>query len=234
MATAQQLLDVAKAQLGVRIPTPGVPFATDFSCAIYTMWCYGEVGIHDYDDDSPGHQMGIFQRQGRFDAVPEVGCQIFIDLTGANLDFASHTGFVVAVNDDNTVTTIENNALDSAGINRVAYHTRNRPGDGFTLGFGHPAYDTARPPSPTPAPRPVEPDSYTGRIIVELPMLQQGDNGQYVSNMQGLLVANGSGIDIDGDFGPMTNAALVEFQGAVGIDADGICGPVTWRHLLSV
>jgi peptidoglycan hydrolase-like protein with peptidoglycan-binding domain len=41
------------------------------------------------------------------------------------------------------------------------------------------------------------------------------------------------GVQIDGQFGPMTEAAVVDFQQALGLAIDGIVGPVTWRALVS-
>ncbi len=41
------------------------------------------------------------------------------------------------------------------------------------------------------------------------------------------------GVQIDGIFGPETNAAVRGFQQALGISVDGIVGPVTWRALVS-
>lgn len=41
------------------------------------------------------------------------------------------------------------------------------------------------------------------------------------------------GVQVDGTFGPLTNAAVRGFQQALGIAVDGIVGPVTWRALVS-
>ena len=41
------------------------------------------------------------------------------------------------------------------------------------------------------------------------------------------------GVQIDGVFGPKTEAAVRGFQDALGITVDGIVGPVTWRALVS-
>lgn len=41
------------------------------------------------------------------------------------------------------------------------------------------------------------------------------------------------GLQIDGIFGPRTEAAVRGFQQALGIGVDGIVGPLTWRGLVS-
>ena len=41
------------------------------------------------------------------------------------------------------------------------------------------------------------------------------------------------GPQIDGSFGPVTDAAVRGFQDALDIAVDGIVGPVTWRALVS-
>ena len=43
----------------------------------------------------------------------------------------------------------------------------------------------------------------------------------------------GKGVQVDGIFGPRTDAAVRGFQQALGIEVDGIVGPVTWRALVS-
>lgn len=39
------------------------------------------------------------------------------------------------------------------------------------------------------------------------------------------------GVTADGDFGPITERAVIEFQKEVGLFADGIVGPQTWRAI---
>ena len=67
---------------------------------------------------------------------------------------------------------------------------------------------------------------------MNLPVLKQGAQGQFVRNLQGLLVANGAPIKVDGDFGPNTKSAVTVWQRHAGLSADGIVGPKTWRALL--
>ncbi len=89
-------------------------------------------------------------------------------------------------------------------------------------------------PAPTPQPAPVTPaeHDWTSEVIMNLPVLKKGANGQHARNLQGLLVGNGQSVVVDGDFGPKTSAAVTRFQKAAGLSADGIVGPLTWRALL--
>jgi peptidoglycan hydrolase-like protein with peptidoglycan-binding domain len=43
----------------------------------------------------------------------------------------------------------------------------------------------------------------------------------------------GKGIQVDGIFGPLTDAAVRSFQQALGLVVDGIVGPLTWQALIS-
>ncbi|MEU6972223.1 peptidoglycan-binding domain-containing protein [Kitasatospora aureofaciens] len=38
-------------------------------------------------------------------------------------------------------------------------------------------------------------------------------------------------LSIDGDFGPQTQNAVIDFQKCVGLKPDGIVGPNTWSQL---
>ena len=54
-----------------------------------------------------------------------------------------------------------------------------------------------------------------------------GDTGEAVRAIQTLL----ADLVVDGDFGPLTDAAVREFQSMFAPPADGIAGPVTWHAL---
>lgn len=62
-------------------------------------------------------------------------------------------------------------------------------------------------------------------------LVKMGDKGLRVRELQALLLRAGYAIKIDGDFGPATKKAVIEFQSLFGLPADGIVGPVTWRTL---
>ena len=67
------------------------------------------------------------------------------------------------------------------------------------------------------------------------PILRTGSRGQEVKDLQSRLNALGYYNDeIDGQFGAMTKAAVIDFQKANGLDADGMVGSETKELLYSV
>jgi len=75
-----------------------------------------------------------------------------------------------------------------------------------------------------------------GALIVQV---SQGSTGDAVRGVQeefqfrNLSGDPSLGLQVDGIFGPKTNAAVRGFQQALGIGVDGIVGPLTWRALIS-
>ena len=66
------------------------------------------------------------------------------------------------------------------------------------------------------------------------PLTQQGspDINAAVTTLQYLLRAQGYDLAVDGIFGPLTDAAVRDFQGSRGLAVDGIVGPVTWSTVI--
>lgn len=64
------------------------------------------------------------------------------------------------------------------------------------------------------------------------PLVQQGSTGEDVRTVQYLVTAQGHPTGVDGDFGPLTKAAVEAFQSSRGLDADGKVGPQTWPVLI--
>jgi peptidoglycan hydrolase-like protein with peptidoglycan-binding domain len=90
------------------------------------------------------------------------------------------------------------------------------------------------PQGPAPAPPP-EPSSPTagpdhGVCDVTVPQLARGSVGPSVRALQVLL----GGLQPDGDFGPLTEGRVRQYQAGAGLGVDGIVGAHTWGSLLGV
>ena len=72
-----------------------------------------------------------------------------------------------------------------------------------------------------------------------LVQVSRGSNGDPVRGVQeefqyrNLSGDPSQGVQVDGIFGPLTDAAVRGFQQALGLAVDGIVGPLTWRALIS-
>jgi murein L,D-transpeptidase YcbB/YkuD len=75
-----------------------------------------------------------------------------------------------------------------------------------------------------------------GALIVQV---KRGSRGDAVRAVQEVMKfhdqsdGEGPGVQVDGIFGPRTDAFVRGFQTALGIASDGIVGPITWRALVS-
>ncbi|MGX1885229.1 peptidoglycan-binding domain-containing protein [Streptomyces sp. NPDC055287] len=65
------------------------------------------------------------------------------------------------------------------------------------------------------------------------PTIKRGSSGAAVKQAQCYLNSSlaTENLVIDGDFGPLTDAAVRKFQGCAEITVDGLCGAQTWSHL---
>jgi peptidoglycan hydrolase-like protein with peptidoglycan-binding domain len=60
------------------------------------------------------------------------------------------------------------------------------------------------------------------------PTVRLGDTGDDVAFLQTFVMKH------DGKFGPITDAAVRQYQRDNGLTVDGICGPQTWRSILGL
>lgn len=73
-------------------------------------------------------------------------------------------------------------------------------------------------------------------IVVQV---RQGSNREAVRGVQSQFQARNlsgdpsKGLQVDGIFGPKTDAAVRGFQQAAGLAVDGIVGPITWNALVN-
>lgn len=63
------------------------------------------------------------------------------------------------------------------------------------------------------------------------PTIKKGSEGAAVTEAQNLLNDHGYTVDVDGIFGPATDAAVRKFQQDKGLEVDGVVGPATWGAL---
>jgi N-acetylmuramoyl-L-alanine amidase len=64
------------------------------------------------------------------------------------------------------------------------------------------------------------------------PTLRVGSRGAAVRSLQRRLTTLGYWLGaVDGQFGDLTQQAVVAIQKVAGLDRDGVCGPVTWSHV---
>src|SRR5436190_3346675 len=60
------------------------------------------------------------------------------------------------------------------------------------------------------------------------PTIRRGDQGSLVVDVQVCLLSTA---DVDGDFGPLTEQAVCDYQEQEHISVDGVVGPTTWTRL---
>ena len=68
-------------------------------------------------------------------------------------------------------------------------------------------------------------------FTVTLRQLSKGCGGNDVKSLQTLLYALGYSVGVDGDFGPVTDAAVRKFQQDAGLGVDGVVGAITMAAL---
>lgn len=107
------------------------------------------------------------------------------------------------------------------GTDRDAFN-----GTAASLAAWQDTYKRAAAPPPGPG--------WTEAAVQQLPELGQGATGPFVRRIQGLCLADGRTIAVDGIFGPLTKTAVEALQAAAGITVDGIVGQQTWPALLGL
>ena len=152
-------------------------------------------------DDYTYNSVALYKKAGRWTQTPRRGDQIFFGGSG-------HTGIVTSVS-GGIVNTIEGNKGDK--VTRCSY-SKSSPS---IIGYGRPRYELIG-----------------GTVIPEseeydMPQIQRGSKGKAVKILQIIL----GDLEVDGSFGPATQAATLAFQKKHGLTADGVVGPKTWRAL---
>ena len=75
----------------------------------------------------------------------------------------------------------------------------------------------------------------TWTALVQGKTIRQASTGDDVRAAQHLLKTKfGYDLNVDGIFGPKTDAAVKDFQSAHHLTVDGIIGPMTWQSLIGI
>lgn len=216
MTTAQDVLDVARSQLGVTEgPGNQVPYGTWYGqpgvawCAQFVSWCgfqaHGSTDLLGKFQYTPS-QRQWFEKAGRVSMTPRVGSLVWFNWRNGVRAWPTpqHVGLVESIRSDGRIVTIEGNASDA--VKRLVRSTT------YICGYGHPAYSIA--PAALPAKAPLVVDGRFGP--------------KTIAALQRWLNAQGYRLVVDGKMGPLTRKAL---QRRLGVKADGKIGPISTRAL---
>lgn len=235
LGVRERILARARSQLGIHEQPFGsnrTPYCRWYGligpwCAMFVSWCFFHEGLPLAASTAKGFAYtpvgaAWFRRQGRWTRRPQVGAVIFFDFPGDGVDRISHVGIVERVNHDGSVTCVEGNT-NAPGGRTGGMVMRHRRTVGI-VGYGLPSYGGAvAPPDEDP------PDPSAGDEI------RHGDRGPQVARWQRQLnEAMGARLSVDGEFGPLTIQATIQFQRSARLETDGVVGRKTRRAMAKV
>lgn len=145
---------------------------------------------------------------------PIVGSQFFTGASGHE----EHTGIVIEVKSKNIFVTIEGNYGNK--VQSITRYTSQ------CSGFGLPRYDEYY----------KETEKDTNKVV--LPTLKKGDINNSVKTVQRIAYSlykyiDGKTINVDGEFGPITEKAVMRMQYRNGLSQTGVVDAKTWDAILN-
>jgi putative peptidoglycan binding protein/CHAP domain-containing protein len=155
-----------------------------------------------------------FADAGRFDDDPRPGDLVIFEFDGDSSP--DHIGIVERVEADGSVWTYEGNHQD-----RLEHVLRSRQ---VIAGFCHPPYSDSDVHPADSGPLSVGTPPFPGYCSL-------GSVGTATRQTQQRLKDRGWTIDVDGEFGPGTDAAVRKYQANHDLEVDGVVGPQTWDNL---
>ena len=173
-------------------------------CAVFISFLFKDNQHLVKRTNSCQQMLEWFEGRNRIVTDPQPGDIVFFKFK-TNGRRTNHVGIVVSVQGKNNLTTIEGNTSMTSNDNGGRVMERRRTMKNI-VAFARPEYEDASNYHPT---------------------LKKGSKGNSVAVLQTILE-----IDVDGDFGPKTKEAVIQFQKAHNLKPDGIVGPKTWEELL--
>ena len=171
MATAKQVLDKFRSQLGVKESPSGSnkqKFGAWFGmngaawCNIFVSWCFSQLGslalIGGKQSYTPTSAKWFYDHK-QWGTTPKVGAIVYFNFgthTPGRWLGIEHVGIVEAILPDGRIQTIEGNTSAGSNANGGQVQRRQRARS-LVAGYGYPKYDTAAPVAPKVAPKAVVP-----------------------------------------------------------------------------
>lgn len=250
MATAKQILDVARAELGVKESpaySNNVKYNTEYYgysvnspayawCMVFVWWVFKHANASKlFYDGGKCAGCTTFMRwakgTGRWvTSGYKPGDIILYDFDGDRSE-SEHVGICESAS-GSYVTVIEGNTGSTNDADGGQVQRRQRS-TSLVIGAYRPAYDGAEATITTGTTTTNTTNTTGGKCNVELRIIQRGSTGADVKALQVLL--KGYGYDpngIDSIFGPGCQDAVKRYQKAKGLNVDGCVGPATWGSLL--
>jgi hypothetical protein len=154
MPTAQQVIDIAKTQVGYRegfsgghwnniekyaAQVPGLEWANGYAwCDVFVAWCFHQAGLADFPvSASCAVSVAGWKSRKRWSTTPTLGAQVLYGPGGGE-----HTGIVVGIT-ATTITTVEGNTnTNGSPEGDGVYQKAHNRADSYIYGYGAPAYGT--------------------------------------------------------------------------------------------
>lgn len=231
--TVKEVLWLADSQLGYKeVPVNrtkyGVWFGMDQTawCAMFVCWLLDSAGfVKDVERPHTAWTPSLVQwgkAKGWIVPTPEPGDICVMQVRGPLRH--NHVGIVRSVVNGKPYLVEGNTDAPGGRTGGMVMIKERKAGSQVLFGrknvYIRPPYQAAVAAVPAPANPPVLQHVYPGIL----------KKGMY-NNANVRLVQQKLGISADGDFGPDTKRAVINFQRGRGLNADGVVGPVTWEAL---
>ena len=185
-------------------------------CCVFVWWVFHSLNRSDALFPKTAYcpyALAWFDRRQRLVSDPRPGDIVFYNFARGREP--SHIGIVESVG-PSSIVAIEGNTSDGDPTNGGQVMERVRPRR-VCVAFARPTYAASEPL--------VDVSGYA--------TIREGDTGPWVELLQNALTLRRFPVQIDGDFGPETAAAVRAFQTRAQIEVDGVVGVETWGALFS-
>lgn len=231
MTTPQDVLTVARRQVGIKENPPGsnqTKFGSWYGmtgpwCAMFVSYCFHQAGMTLPIQNKKGFAYcpsGVdwFKRTNRWSTSnPQPGDVVFYCWRGDGI--ADHVGIVDKVVSASEIIAIEGNTSPVNDDNGGQVMSRPRT-SGVILGYGKPDYNQVSTGNPN-----VDTSWQGVFLILTSPLMESED----IRTWQQWMVQLGYQLEIDGCYGEQSEAACQDFQQKNQLEADGVVGAETWN-----